>query len=190
MIEYDKTPITDITEIKFPNIGSDLIRKWNIKCNNKHNISKVGNFIKSTITISPTGESGATSLPPIGFAFMYIKTSSNKHGHERVFVSFERTDNIQISNITFYYNRFSILKNDSKKSMGRFRIQLLLEDTNWTTIYTIKKNKNYSDSSTDWSLLNLDITQSKYGIKLIYDSIDTAHTDMCFSNITIPHSVY
>ena len=39
---------------------------------------------------------------------MYIETSSNNHGHERVFVSWERTDIIQISNITFYYNRFSI----------------------------------------------------------------------------------
>ena len=33
---------------------------------------------------------------------MYIETSSNNHGQEREFVSFERTDVIQISNITFY----------------------------------------------------------------------------------------
>ena len=51
---------------------------------------------------------------------MYIETSSNNHGHERVFVSWERTDRIQISNITFYYDRFSVLNNDSKKPMGRF----------------------------------------------------------------------
>ena len=44
------------------------------------------------------------------------------------FCSFERTDIIQISNISLYYNRFSILTNDSLKSMGLFRIQLLLED--------------------------------------------------------------
>ena len=30
----------------------------------------------------------------------------------------------------------------------------------------------------------------KYGIKLIYDRIDTAHADMCFSNITSSHSMY
>ena len=54
------------------------------------------------------------SLPPTGNSFMYIETSSNNHGHERVFVSFERTDIIQISNITFYYNRFSISTNNSK----------------------------------------------------------------------------
>ena len=33
---------------------------------------------------------------------MFIETSSNNHGHERVFVSWERTDIIQITNITFY----------------------------------------------------------------------------------------
>ena len=58
---------------------------------------------------------------------MYIETSSDNLGND-VFCSFERTDVIQISNITFYYNRFSIFTYDSKKSMGRFRNQLLLED--------------------------------------------------------------
>ena len=58
--------------------------------------------------------------------------------------------------------------------MGRFRIQLLLSDNTWLTQYTI--------TSTDWTLLNLDFTQEKYGIKLFYDEIDTAHADMCFSN--------
>ena len=52
------------------------------------------------------------SALPIGTKFMYIETSSTNHG-SNVFVIFERTDNIQISNITFYYNRFSILTNDS-----------------------------------------------------------------------------
>ena len=47
--------------------------------------------------------------------------------------SWERTDIIQITNITFYYNRFSTLTNDSLKSMGRFRIQWLLEDNKWST---------------------------------------------------------
>ena len=89
---------------------------------------------------------------------MYIETSSNNHGHERVFVSFERTDIIQISNIIFYYNRFSILINNSKKSMGRFRIQLLLEDNTWSTRYNIPKNDRYSDSSTQRTLVNLNFT--------------------------------
>ena len=105
-------------------------------------------------------------------------------------MSWERTDIIQISKKTFYYNRFSILTDDSLKAMGRFTIQLLLEDDTWSTQYTIAKNSQYSDSATDWSLLNLNVTVENFGIKLIYDQIGTAHADMCFSNITITHSVY
>ena len=74
--------------------------------------------------------------------------------------------------------------------MGRFRIQLLLEDNTWSTVYTINKNSQYSDNSTDWSLLNIDFTTQNYGIKLIYDQIESAHADMCFSNITITHSIF
>ena len=120
---------------------------------------------------------------------MYIETSSGYHG-KIVFCSFERTDVIQITNITCFYNRFSILTSDSHKSMGRFEIQLLLEDNAWNTQYTIAKNTQYSDTSTTWTLLNLDSTVENYGIKLAYDQIHTAHADMFFSNITITHSVY
>ena len=189
LTKYDKIQITDTTEMRYPNIGSDLLQKWNIKCNNKNNQAGITDFIKSTKTNSPTGFSGAEFLPPIGSSFMYIETSSNNHGLN-VFVSWERTDIIQISNITFYYNRFSILTNDSKKSMGRFRIQLLLEDNTWSTQYTIAKNSQYNNTSTEWKLLNLDFTVENFGIRLVYDQIDTPHADMCFSKITITHSVY
>ena len=74
--------------------------------------------------------------------------------------------------------------------MGRFRIQFLLEDNTWSTQYTIAKNTQYSFTSTEWTLLKKDFTVEKYGIKIIYDRIDTTHADMCFSNITITHSVY
>ena len=121
---------------------------------------------------------------------MYIETSSNIHGHERVFVSLERTDRFQISNSTFYYNRFSILYNDSKKPMGRFGIKLLLENSTWSTRYNIPKIDPYSNSSIESTLVSLNYTIENYGITLIYDEIDTAHADMCFSNITITHSVY
>ena len=119
-----------------------------IKCNDKNNAVKIQNFIRSTKTNSPTGDSGAESLPPIGDSFMYIETSSNNHG-DGVFVSWERTDFIQITNITFYYNRFSIVTNDNLKNMGRFRIQLLLEDNTWSTQYTIAKSSQYSDNSSE-----------------------------------------
>ena len=74
--------------------------------------------------------------------------------------------------------------------MGRLRIQLLLGDNTWSTQYTIPKKSQYSNTSTEWNLLNLDLTLENYGIKLIYDQIDTYHADMCFSNITITHCVF
>ena len=74
--------------------------------------------------------------------------------------------------------------------MGRFRIQIVLEDNTWSTQNTIAKNTQYSDNSTDWTLLNFNFTVEKYGIKLIYDQMDKPHADMCFSKITITHSVY
>ena len=69
LTKYDKIQFTDTTEIKFPNIGYHLLQKWNNKWDNKNNDSRVGNFIKSTITDSPTGYSGVTSPPPIGNSF-------------------------------------------------------------------------------------------------------------------------
>ena len=129
------------------------------------------------------------NLPPIGSAFMCIETSSINHGNN-VFVSWERTDCIQIANITFYHNRFSILSSDSHKAMGRSRIQLLLKDNNRSTRYSIRKNHRYSETSIDWTLASLNFTVEIYGIKLIYDQIDTAHADMCFSNIIITPFVF
>ena len=137
LTKHDKIQLTDVTEIRAPCSGSDLLQKWKIVNNNKNNDKKIGKFLKSTKTSSPTGDSEAMCLPPIGNSFMFIETSSNNSGSDDVFVSWERTDIIQITNITFYYNRFSILTNQSLKSMGRFRIQLLLEDNTWSTRYNI-----------------------------------------------------
>ena len=182
LTKYNKIQITDTTEIIFPNIGSDLLLKWNIKCNNKIIHSRITDFFKSTKTNSPPGYSGAKSLPLICNSFMYIETSSNNHGQERAFVSIERTDIVQISNVTFYNNRFSILNNDSEKSMGRFRFQLIIEDNTCSTRLNIAKNDRYSDLSTQWTLVNLNFT--------VENQIDTPHADMCFLIITITHSVY
>ena len=73
--------------------------------------------------------------------------------------------------------------------MTRFRIQLLLEDNTWSTNYKIPKNDRYSDTSTQRRKLSLNFTEENYGIKMISDETDTAHADMCFSKITITHSV-
>ena len=117
LTKYDKRQLTDTTVMKAGNMGGYLLPYWRIISNDKNINGKIQNFIKSTKTGSPTVDSGATSLPPIGNAFMYIETSSSNHGHNRVFISWERTDIIQITNITFYFNRFSILTNDSLKAM-------------------------------------------------------------------------
>ena len=73
--------------------------------------------------------------------------------------------------------------------MGRFGIQLLLEVDTCSTRYNIPKNERYSGTSTDWTLVSVNFTEVNYGMKLIYDEIDTAHADMCFSNIAIAHTV-
>ena len=186
LTKYDKILMEYVTKV--PNRGSQLLQKWNIYCKNKINQSRIFDFIKSTRTNSPTGDSGATALPPIGNVFMYIESSGNNNG-DYTFVRLIRTDIIQIRNITFYYNRFSI-SDESLKAMGRFRIQLLMKDNTWKKKYTIEKNSQFSDSSTESSLKNLDFSEENYVIRLKYDRIDTAHADMCFSNITITHFVY
>ena len=56
--------------MKARNTGGYLLPYWKTICNNKNINGKIQKFIKSTKTNSPTGDSGATSLPPIGSAFM------------------------------------------------------------------------------------------------------------------------
>ena len=122
---------------------------------------------------------------------MYIESSANNHNssNDNVLVSFERTDIIHISNITFYYNRFSTSAAD-KRNMGKFEIQLLRNSV-WQTDYTMDKDTNFSALSTDWTLFNMNIvSQPNYGIKLVYSGINTRHADMCFSDINITHSFF
>ena len=74
--------------------------------------------------------------------------------------------------------------------MGLFRTQLVLEDDTWSTRYYIPKDDRYSDTSTQWTKLGLKFTEENYGNKLTFEVNDSAHSDMCFSNNTITHSVY
>ena len=179
LTNFNKTNLTDITEIRSPNTSQMLLQKWLLKCLNKSYNAKLKTFLKSTTSSSPTAESGASSIPPIGWAFMYVEMSGNNHGANLAMVSWERTDIIHISNIKFYYNRFSTY-DQNLGGMGRFRIQLLLEDNSWCTIYNLFENSQYSNGSTVWQLFDLDITQEHYGYKFIYDQIPTAHSDMSF----------
>ena len=70
LTKYNKIQLTDITVIKVGNSGVYLLPYWKIVCNDKNNSGKITNFIRATKTNSPTGDSGATSLAPIGSAFM------------------------------------------------------------------------------------------------------------------------
>ena len=70
LTKNDKIQITDTTIIKAPNSGGCLLQNWVIPCNDKNGNGKVSKFIKSTKRNAPTGDSGATSLPPIGKSFM------------------------------------------------------------------------------------------------------------------------
>ena len=183
---YNKKQMTDTTIMKFSNNGNDLLPNWRIYCNDRNNNGIKQNFIRSTKSTSPTEFSGAIIIPPIGNSFRYIATNSYNFG-PNVFCSWERVDIIQISNITFYYNRFSI--QGDFRAMGLFQIQILTKDNVWKTKFNIPKNDQFSNA-TDWILLNLNITDENYGVKFVYDQIDSVHADMCFSNITITHSPY
>ena len=122
---------------------------------------------------------------------MYIETSANNHNstNDNVFISFERTDIIHSSNITFYCNRFST-SIAGKKNMGKFQVQLLRNDV-WQTEHTMDKDTNFSTLSTDWTFFNMNIiSQPNYGMKLVYSGINSAHADMCFSDIKIPDSIF
>ena len=164
-----------------------MLTGWRILCNDTNNNGKIQNFIRSSKSSSPTGISGAIVQLPIGDSFLYIETSGNNFG-SNVFCSWERIDIIQIPNITFYYNSFST-QGDFRAMVG-FRIQILTKDNVWLTKFNIPKNEQYSNAGTDWTILSLNITEENYGVKFIYDQIDSALGDMCFSNITITHSVY
>ena len=50
--------------------------------------------------------------------------------------------------------------------MGSFRIRLIIEDNTCSTRYNIAKNYRYSDTSTDWTLVNAIFAVENYGIKL------------------------
>ena len=55
----------------------------------------------------------------------------------------------------------------------------------WITV----KNTNYSVTSEEWTLINIVFIEGNNSVRLVLDQTDTAHADMCFSNIMITHSV-
>ena len=146
-----KIQLTDTTTNKYPNSGGYLLQKWLKNVMIRLMLVKDKTLYDQKKTNSPSSNSGAESLPPLGDSFKYFETSSNNHAGI-VFVSFERTDVLLTSNKTFYYNRYSLLPNGSLKSMGRFRIQLFFDENSWSTQNTIPKipkNTQYTNSPTE-----------------------------------------
>ena len=70
LTKYVKIQLRGITTMKAGNTGGYLLPCWKINFNDKNNNGKIQNFRRSIKTNSPTGDSGATSLPLIGTAFM------------------------------------------------------------------------------------------------------------------------
>ena len=87
-------------------MGLFLLPLWRTECNNENTAGKVTSFIIAKKTNSPMRKTCATISPPVGDAFMHIETSGTNFG-SNVFVSFERTEAIQIGNNMFCYSRYS-----------------------------------------------------------------------------------
>ena len=87
LTENDRINITVIIEMRNPNKGKSLLQNRTLKCINKNKNAKINTFLKSTTNTSPTAESRASSVPPIGWAFMYVESSSNNHGPNHVMFS-------------------------------------------------------------------------------------------------------
>ena len=115
---------------------------------------------------------------------MYIETSQNNSGSGDLFVSFERTDFVQISNFTFLKNRYSILTDKSKNR------QVVSEfNYYWKIKLGVLDIDKLHLKMIDIVIHQPEFTVENYGIELIYDQIDTTHADMCFSSIIITLSL-
>ena len=107
---------------KYSNQGGYLLQQWNMKCNDKINRGKILSFRKSSELNTPTGSTRPTCPSPIGDSFLYVETSSNIHG-TNVYFSFERTDILQLSEVSFCYKKY--LGESVHKGLVRLRIQLV-----------------------------------------------------------------
>ena len=88
---------------------------------------KMQNVKKSVKTNTPTTNTGSTTLATTGDSFMFVKTGGIVYARN-VFVGFERTDSMQVSNI-FSYSRYSAVgKNEAMDtSESNFYWALILD---------------------------------------------------------------
>ena len=104
--KHSKQQITDITIIKTRNRVDEAPQEWMMKCNDRKGDGRVTTFVQTIKTSSPTNQSRAKTLLLIRTASFYIETSGAHYGHDRVSLSMETTDIIQISDIIFYYSKY------------------------------------------------------------------------------------
>ena len=69
LAKYNKINITDTTEKRNPKTGQSSLQIWILKCVNKNYNAKINTFLESTLSSSPTSETGATTITPIGWSF-------------------------------------------------------------------------------------------------------------------------
>ena len=72
--------------------------------------------------------------------------------------------------------------------MGRFKLQLFLEENTCSTRYVIPDR--HSDSSTQWTLVYSNFNMENFGNNLIYDQTHKPHADLSHSILSITHSSY
>ena len=84
---YSKQHLIEIIFVRKPNIGTDLLQKWNTNFSVIKNNDKKENFIRSAKASSATKNSGVSLIPTIGNSFMYNETKSGNHGNNNVFVN-------------------------------------------------------------------------------------------------------
>ena len=61
LTEYDRRQITDITDFKYPNQVGYILRLWKNACSHKTGSGEKNNFIKLSISNTPTALTGSTN---------------------------------------------------------------------------------------------------------------------------------
>ena len=152
-LKMRKKQITDTNSLKTRSFAGYLPPSCKIVRCDKNIAGKVTNLKISIKMNFPTANTKASSILPIGDCFMYVGRSSIKLGLG-VFVSFERSDFFQISNISFYSKRFSTPTSNAPVCMRTFR-KYLSRGRTWQTRYTLEESLGSSSKWTEDILLKV-----------------------------------
>ena len=136
---------------------------WILDCRDTNEKRARFNFCRRSINTVPSHPvTGAKKLPPTGLAYMYIESSGNNQRADdnSLCASFSRYDLNNISNISFYYNRYS--RDGSENEMASFVIKKLDVKIIWFLFSVYKKCDEYTLID-GWKSIDLDITTMNYG---------------------------